>query len=142
MPVDIEAYLAKMKVNETLALEACEKVINATVLNMYKRIIDRTPVGNTSLWHSPPHADYVPGKLKASWSISLDGNETKELGKGSLGLQVGSTNSNKKIEISNNQPYAQRVENGWSTQAPSGMMKVTVSEYKSYIEVNAAKYRV
>lgn len=142
MASNFEEYMAKMKVNEALALEACEKVINATVLNMYKKIIDRTPVGDPTLWHYPAHADYVPGKLKASWSISLDGSETKELGKGSLGLSVSSTNSNKKIDISNNQPYAQRVENGWSTQAPTGMMKVTVSEYPMYIEVNAAKYRI
>ncbi len=139
---NFEEYKAKMKLNTELALQACEKVINKTVLQMYKKIIDRTPIGNPALWHYPAHAGYVPGKLKASWSISLDGSKTKELGKGSLGLHVESTNSNKKIEIFNSQPYAQRVENGWSTQAPAGMMKVTISEYKGYIEVNAAEYKV
>ncbi len=143
MATNLETYLAKMKVNETLVLEACEKVINKTVLDMYKKIIDRTPVGDPSLWHYPAHADYTPGHLKASWTISLDGSEVKELGKGSLNLKVNSTTSNKKIEISNDAPYAQRIEFGhWSTQAPAGMMRVTVAEYTNIISSNAAKYRI
>lgn len=136
-------YLAKMKTNQALALEACEKTINATVLNMYKKIIDRTPIGNPALWH-PPYwpKNYTPGKLKAAWTISLNGDETKTLGIGSLGLNINSLSSNKKIAISNDQPYVQRVENGWSTQAPAGMMKVTVAEYTDILGTNAAKYRI
>lgn len=146
-------YLAKMKVNQALALEACEKTINATVLSMYKKIIDRTPVGNPALWH-PPYwpKDYTPGKLKASWSISFNNSQRDTSGQfasseqitgnNGLSLKIENLNSTKTIAISNNQPYAQRVENGWSTQAPTGMMKITVAEYTDIIGTNAAKYRI
>lgn len=152
MSIETEAYFKQMKINETLALKACEKTINKTVLDMYKAIIDRTPVGDPSLWNYPPHADYVPGKLKASWSISFDNVQRDKSGQFTsssqivenhgLSLKIENTTTEKTVAISNYQPYAERVELGWSTQAPAGMMRVTVSEYKDYIDANSAKYRV
>lgn len=32
------------------------------------------------------------------------------------------------IELVNPQPYAERLENGWSQQAPLGMLRITVEE--------------
>lgn len=38
------------------------------------------------------------------------------------------------VLISNNLPYAQRLEDGWSDQAPIGMVKVTVAEFQSIVK--------
>ncbi len=152
MVSNFEEYKAKMKLNEGLALKACEKTINSTVVEMYKKIVDRTPVGDPSLWHYPAHADYIPGHLKASWTINFNNiqrNDAGQFASGSQvveghGLSLSVTNpGNQTVAISNNTVYAQRIEYGsWSTQAPSGMMRITVSEYKTILEVNAAKYRI
>lgn len=144
-------FLKRFKANEQLALDASAKIINSTLLQMYKKIIDRTPVGDPSLWKWPAHSDYQPGTLKESWQLSFNGQQRNLKGQfssasqtienGGLTLKVGSRET-VSATISNPQPYAQRVETGWSTQAPSGMMRVTIAEYTSIIDQNAAKYRV
>lgn len=154
MTTNIEEYLRKMAVNQKLAIEASEKVINATLMQMYKKIIDRTPVGNPALWNPPVWPKgYTPGQLKASWSLSFNNVQYSTNGKFASGdqivaghgisLSVTNSSTNKTAAISNNQPYAERIEYGsWSTQAPAGMMRVTVAEYTSLIDSNAAKYRI
>ena len=149
---NIQAYLKSMKANEQKALEASEKIINATVLQMYKNIIDRTPVGNPSLWSYPAPKGYDPGTLKASWHISFGSNMRNTKGQftsgsqlsgsGGLSLKVKGSDTNQTVSIYNNQLYAQRVENGWSTQAPQGMMRISVAEYTSILDKNAARYRI
>ncbi len=153
MATNIDAFLAQFKKNQQLALDASAKVINATMLQMYKKIIDRTPIGNPALWH-PPYwpKNYHPGTLRESWSISFKGSQRSTAGKFASGDQiiaghgisftVTNTSTNKTVTISNPQPYADRVEHGWSTQAPSGMMRVTIAEYTSLIDTNASKYRI
>ena len=42
------------------------------------------------------------------------------------------------LTITNSLPYAIRVENGYSTQAPAGMVKVTVVQFQNFI-AKAAK---
>ncbi len=148
---NLPQFLAKFKVNQQLALQASQKTINGTLLEMYKKIIDRTPVGDPSLWKWPAHSDYTPGTLRASWQLSFNGQQRSTAGRFAsasqtlegygLSLKVGSS-SKQFATISNPQPYAQRVESGWSTQAPEGMMRVTVSEYTSIVNQQAAKYRI
>lgn len=150
---NIDDYLKKMSAHQALVLEACSKIINATALQMYKRIVDRTPIGNPNLWH-PPYwpKNYIPGTLKASWNLSFNGVQRNTTGQfsssdqlvtsGGLSLRLNSTNSNQAITISNPQPYAQRVETGWSTQAPSGMMRITVAEYTSIVDSQTVLYRI
>ena len=93
---------------------------NATAIHqeaaqrLLKKIEDRTPVGDPSLWKWPAHADYTAGKLKASWTLTSNGNT---------------------ITIANSMPYAERVEySSWSTQAPAGMMRVSILDYPWIVE--------
>lgn len=147
---NIEQYLKSLKANQQLALDASAKTINSTLLEMYKKIVDRTPVGDPSLWNWPAHSDYKPGTLRASWQLSFNGvqrnvagqfsSTAQVLGNNGLSFKVGNGKAQVAV-ISNPMPYAQRVETGWSTQAPQGMMRITVAEFTSLIDANAAKYR-
>lgn len=153
MTTNINEFLKTFKENQQITLDACSKIVNATALQMYKKIVDRTPVGNPLLWH-PPKApkDYVPGTLKASWQISFSGQQRNIQGQYStaqqiiqgygLSLKINDTDRNKSITISNPQPYAQAIETGWSTQAPAGMMRVTVAEYSGILNQAASQYRI
>lgn len=84
------------------------------------RIEKRTPIGKPELWHSAPPPGYEPGTLRASWDIEIDG---------------------KSIRIFNDQPYAERVETGWSTQAPAGMMRISALEWSDIVNQIANKRR-
>jgi len=152
MKTNIKEFLKKHQAHQQLALEACQKIINESIFEMYKRIIDRTPVGDPSLWNYPAPPGYVPGTLKASWGLSFQNTGRNALGQFVSGAQISNANGislrinspNKALgaTIYNTQPYAQRVEEGWSTQAPSGMMRITVAEYTTIIDNNAARYRI
>jgi len=37
------------------------------------------------------------------------------------------------VHIVNNLPYAQRLEYGWSQQAPNGMMRITVARFEAMV---------
>ncbi len=140
-------------IQKKLTLEASAKTINATVLDMYRNIVQRTPVGDPNLWH-PPYwpKNYKPGTLKASWNLSFNNMQrdaasgqfaSSEQIQGSGGLSFKINSSEKQeVVIYNSQPYAQRVEMGWSSQAPTGMMRVSIAEYTSTLDKNAAKYRI
>jgi hypothetical protein len=152
MKTNLNQFLKQYRANQQKVLEASAKIINTSLLEMYKRIIDRTPVGNPSLWKYPAPKDYVPGTLKASWRIDFSGNTKDSRGRftsasqignsGGISFKINSTNSNARAAIYNNQPYAQRVETGWSTQAPSGMMRITLLEYTSIINTTTIRFRI
>lgn len=55
------------------------------------------------------------GRLRNNWQITD-------------GVKLGD-----KLFITNNLPYAKRIEDGYSAQAPAGMVKVTVNEFKSIV---------
>lgn len=80
----------------------------------------RTPVGKPELWKYPAAPGYTPGTLKASWTI---------------------THSKNMAVIQNSVPYAYRVETGWSTQAPYGMMRVSLKSWPSILNNVAAKHK-
>lgn len=147
---NINQFLKKFKENQQLVIKASEKVVNETLLEMYKRVVDRTPVGNPALWKFQAPKDYTPGTLKKSWQLSFGGMRDQGTGRfvstqsivGKHGISFQVRGGNKTAFIYNKQPYAERVENGWSTQAPAGMMRITIAEYTMLIDKNAAKYRI
>ena len=56
------------------------------------------------------------GRLKGNWQITSN-------------IKLG-----KRVFISNNLPYAKRIEDGYSKQAPMGMVKVTVAEFLPIVQ--------
>ena len=148
--MDINKFLREFEANQKLALKASADTINEAVGEMYKKIVERTPVGDPSLWNWPAHSDYSPGTLKESWNISYNGQQrntngqfastSQVLGSGGLSFKTG-TPSSINVVINNPQPYAQRVETGWSTQAPTGMMRISIAEFPAMLNRAAAKNR-
>lgn len=116
---------------ETIAFEA------------FRSIMDRSPVGNPSLWKGPAPFGYVGGQFRGNWQLTLNqitetklnridpqGTVTLEAGKRVLqGLKPYDT-----VHIQNNLPYALRLEEGtWSSQAPQGMVAITVADIRNAI---------
>lgn len=86
---------------------------------------------------------YVGGRFRGNWQVSFDlpatgevdrvdgnGSETKRIGAAiiqTFHVGVGS------IYLMNNVPYAQRLEYGWSGQAPQGVVRITVAEFDAFV---------
>jgi len=115
--LDLNRFAKKAGVN-------AEKVVRKTVLDITYSLVDMSPVDT--------------GRFKNNWqvatgSINRDTNsktDSKMRAESSmLGFNIGET-----VYISNSLPYAQRLEDGHSSQAPSGMVKVTLVKYQSFIK--------
>ena len=132
------------------ASDDCEKAIRAAAIELFGEIVKRTPVGNPSLWQSPPPSGYVGGRLRGNWQANIGTPKTDELNTidangaktvGEATREINKFNLNEKdIYLTNNLPYAERVEYGWSAQRPQGMMRTTVMQFKPIIDKIAKRF--
>jgi len=99
-------------------------------LEVLRRVVMRTPVES--------------GRARGNWQTSVGAPMVGETGRTdkSGGAVIGSAvpiieswdASNVAIFLMNNVPYIQRLEDGYSDQAPSGMVKITVAEFQGIVE--------
>ncbi|WP_353631075.1 HK97 gp10 family phage protein [Achromobacter xylosoxidans] len=87
------------------------------------------------------------GRFRANWQFSaasIQRATTTALDRGGqvtmnrLVAEIQQTGAGGVTYLSNSLPYAVRLENGWSKQAPQGMVKLTVQEFQHYVS-QAAK---
>ncbi len=106
---------------------AIEKAIRATAIQLFTEIITRSPVDT--------------GRFRSNWQTSLRRPDTTITN----GIDASVTSqmtsavrrynlSDDSIWFSNNLPYADRIEHGWSEQAPTGMVRTSVKMFKPLIE--------
>lgn len=81
------------------------------------------------------------GRFRGNWTVGIGtrpsgSSETMDAG-GHSTIGAGSSvitgmTEPEIVYIANNLPYAERLENGWSNQAPGGIVAVTVAEIQSF----------
>lgn len=81
------------------------------------------------------------GRFRGNWITSVGGVSGATFDRvdpsGSLSINEGAgslmgyPNTMPTIYLQNNLPYANRLENGWSRQAPGGMVALTVAEIEA-----------
>lgn len=139
--VDLDHFFEKTVPAAHLAL------MKKIALDLLKKIVLRTPVGNPDTWKNPDAhpPGYVGGRARANWQVSLDVlpgdahtiDKVDASGRGAISdgtlelLRL--TQPYGVIWIFNNLPYMVRLENGWSRQAPQGMVQLSVIEVDSAV---------
>lgn len=105
-----------------------------TAAAILRNLIFGSPVGNPDLWQNPEAAPpgYVGGHFRRNWIVSIGGfNETELEGEdpaGAATLAAGRSQIEKfkratagsNLVLQNNVPYANRLAQGHSLQAPEG----------------------
>lgn len=120
--------LRRLQIAGDKAYKSAHAIHKELVTELFKRIKFRTPVGNPADWEWPAPKNYKPGTLKKSWKLKFNGVSIKQ---------------NIVATISNPQPYAKRVEYGWSyKQAPQGMVRVTLKEFQPILKKAALKWQL
>jgi hypothetical protein len=66
------------------------------------------------------------GSINTSTSENLDPTGSESIARANV--ELSGAKAGMQIFITNSLPYAQRLENGWSGQAPFGMVKLTAEE--------------
>jgi len=111
-----------------------EKVVlfqKSIAFDLFRRVVSKSPVGNPTLWQNPSAAPpgYVGGRFRANWQITVGTPATGEVsGVAIPNATLGAVPPFTTIWITNNVPYADRLENGWSGQAPLGIVSVSIAE--------------
>ena len=128
---------------ERIAGDRMDKVVRGTLLDLSRRIVLRTPVGNPSLWASAPPAGYTGGQAKGNWQASIGSPETgttstiDKSGSATLASINGKTQNapGNVWYLTNNLPYVSTaLEYGSSTQAPTGMVRISLRELDQSID--------
>lgn len=145
--IDLAAFAAK-------AGNKAELVVRQTAVALQSGMVDKAPVGDPSQWLSlRPFSDiatqkqgtmlkapegYVGGRFKNNFQcgigvINTDTSAAPDKGgAGSISRTVSVLQGWKlgqAIYLTNSLPYAKRLEYGWSQQAPSGMVRLTVADF-------------
>jgi len=123
--LDIQKFVDKANGNIDL-------VIKKIALDLFRRVIMKSPVDT--------------GRFKGNWQIAIgaipsgtldltdpSGSATiSRVTATALGLKAGDV-----ITLVNNLSYANRLEYGYSKQAPAGMVRTTVQEYPQVVTMAA-----
>lgn len=120
---------------EALVKGRVDRVMRAGAMEATGRIMQRTPVDT--------------GRARANWNASVDEadgsvNEaaTDSASKQAQGQALAASvqfADGEKFVLANGLPYIERLEAGSSTQAPAGMVELTLAELKPFIESAAEK---
>lgn len=133
-------------------------IVREVVLGVGTSVVMKSPVGDPENWlynrgtsdapdyvHFLAYRDadgYVGGQFRANWQYATGAAPTGAVEKTDAGgsLTIGAMVQDLPADalgkvhyIANNLPYGERLENGWSGQAPNGMVQLTVTEFQSMV---------
>ena len=132
---------------ERIAGDRMDKVVRGTLLDLSRRIVLRTPVGNPSLWQGPPPPGYTGGQARGNWQASIGSpasgttEATDKSGTATIAGIAGKTQQapGNVWYLANNLKYISRLEfDSWSTQANEGMVRVSLAELQRSINEQIA----
>jgi len=136
--IDLSAQIAKIKGN-------IDEAARQAVTDVAARIVELSPIGDATLWEKPENKPkgYVGGHFRGNYqlgvgtipdgtfdTIDTSGKVSMDRIKAAIPIQA----SGKMYYLVNNLKYAQRLEDGYSTQAPAGMVALTVVEWKNIVD--------
>lgn len=104
--------------------DKAELVVRKTALELQSGMVEGSPV--------------LSGRFKNNWQVGIGAVNTAAndaadaTGAGAIArtaVKLGEWAPGQSIFLTNALPYAQRLETGWSKQAPSGVVRLTVQAY-------------
>lgn len=108
--------------------DKAELVVRRAALDIGGQLIDRSPVDT--------------GRFKNNWQTGIGGIDSSTSAspdasgapaRTKLAASIDAWIPGRSIWITNSLPYAYRLETGWSKQAPSGMVRLTVQNFEQAI---------
>lgn len=134
--LDLKAFAKK-------AGENSDTLVKSIVIRVAAELDKRSPVGDASYWKHPPPKGYVGGRFRGNWQLGVGVRPTGETGRidqtgtatlGTITAKIPVHPAGQVFFLSNNVPYAQRIENGWSRQAPTGLVGLTAVMFQRIVD--------
>lgn len=127
--VDISNFVEKAKKNP-------ETVVRQVSFKLFSAIIKASPVDTGRFrmnWQAAGAS--TPNGLVAGFDKSGSSAVSR------AASYVLKASEWRELTMTNNLPYAERLEYGWSNQAPQGVVRVNVARFNTLLEEEAAKVR-
>lgn len=131
------------------AKEQADQVVGEIVVGVARELDMRSPVGDATYWTRPAPKGYIGGRFRANWQLGIGQkvNGTVEANdlNGTIALPaimaaVPEEAAGNVYYLSNNLPYAQRIEDGWSSrQAPQGLVGLTAIKFQQIVDEAVGK---
>lgn len=127
--LDVKAFCEKAKKNP-------EIVMRAVSLKLFSAIIKASPVdtGRFRMNWQTSAATPRPGLIAGT-------DKTGNKAVNSATTFISNTPVWQELTLTNNLPYAQRLEYGWSKQAPAGIVRINVARFNTLLNEEAAKVK-
>lgn len=137
------------------AVKNTTQVVRWIVLDLLRQVIIMSPVGDPSLWkNAKATPGYVGGRFRGNWQTSVGMSPASEIEMRDEGVPRGQApnsmgamsegfmamaiwNGDGTAFITNNMPYAEELEKGHSTQAPLGIVAVTLVNFPGIVRKRA-----
>jgi hypothetical protein len=132
----------QLKAFEDKTKAKADELVGRVTVEIARRLDERSPVGDPTLWKHKAPPGYVGGRFRGNWQLGVDAVPTGETGRidpsGSetISAIVGAVPQQAAghvFYLTNNSPYAQELEDGHSTQAPNGLVALTAMEFQSIV---------
>lgn len=143
------SFAGQMRAESAAVIKSVIDTHRAVGIELFGSVIVGTPVGNPELWQSPAPPGYTGGSARSNWFLTNaapSGEVTTatnyqqrqaETLRGITTLQYTG-----RLTLTNNLPYIIPIEDGWSTQAPAGMVKLNVARVEPMVpQIHAAACR-
>lgn len=118
--LDMSKFAKKAGVN-------ADKVVRKTAIGLFSAVMRSTPVDS--------------GRARGAWMIDInkfsdttpinirsDSEVQNEIIVGASSYKAGDT-----LTLSNNVEYVERLEYGWSKQAPQGMVRLNIMKFQTFV---------
>jgi hypothetical protein len=123
--------------------QKADLAVQKIVVGVAGRVDARSPVGDGAYWKNPPPKGYVGGRFRGNWQLGVGVVPQGETGlidptgaeaQGRIIAEIPQQASGQVYYLFNNVPYARRIEEGWSRQAPQGVVGLTVIEFQRIVD--------
>ena len=123
--------------------EKADLAVGRIVVGVSAELDRRSPVGDGTYWKNPPPKGYTGGRFRGNWQLGVGvvpAGETGAIDKtgaetqGRIIAAIPEKASGLIYTLVNNVPYARRIEEGWSRQAPQGLVGLTVVQFQRIVD--------
>jgi len=139
------SFADELKKEADAIRKAHEEVVKVVAITAFNSAITSSPVGNPDLWKNSPPPGYVGGAFRSNFYLTFNNPSTEwdpsKVSEYQKTLEhvggIATSDYKARYILSNNAPYGQRLENGWSSQSPAGNI---IQKSVSLAESNISKF--
>lgn len=140
------SFASDLKVFQEKTGLKVDELVQSVAVEIFSLVIKSSPVGNPDRWKNPAPPGYVGGRFRANWFCSIGApsdattEATDKIGDRTQNAMVGVVETftgDGTIYLVNNLPYSERIEGGWSKQAPTGVVAANITIFEDAVRDKA-----